>query len=258
MKTHPLVSEKQRLILKEPSGWFAAGQGFQKAMTILSDGAFKLFVWLCLQADRPTGQLETTHRQLSIILGKSRRAIGVYVQEITQHGLCLITAGSNQHAVSCFVIADDYWPYQRDRPAPQGEDRNSVGERMYLATLRESYLALGFGGGRFSPADNRKAQQWWRSGVPLQRILDALLLGACRKWLTTSTDTSTAPIGSLHYFEPLLEEVSQTPLVEDYRFYLKCKLKQLAGLTMQHSRTSRDQEQESVPSINPQEWVKES
>jgi hypothetical protein len=47
MKTHPG--------LKQPSGWFAAGAAFRQALTLLSDGAFKLFAYLCLQAKRQTG-----------------------------------------------------------------------------------------------------------------------------------------------------------------------------------------------------------
>ena len=36
--------------LKHAHGWFAAGPEMARAMTLLSDGAFKLFVYLCLQA----------------------------------------------------------------------------------------------------------------------------------------------------------------------------------------------------------------
>jgi hypothetical protein len=46
------VSAAARLQLKRPSGWFAAGQEVQQAATSLSDAAFKLFVWLCLHAER--------------------------------------------------------------------------------------------------------------------------------------------------------------------------------------------------------------
>ena len=40
------------LRLKRASGWFAAGHEVQHAALLLSDGAFKLFVWLCLHAER--------------------------------------------------------------------------------------------------------------------------------------------------------------------------------------------------------------
>ena len=46
-----------RLELKCPSGWFAAGREVQLAATLLSDPAFKLFVWTCLHAERNSGRL---------------------------------------------------------------------------------------------------------------------------------------------------------------------------------------------------------
>ena len=49
-----------RLILKQPTGWFAAGWEFAQAIPLLSDGAFKLYVYVCLRADRRTGCLRTT------------------------------------------------------------------------------------------------------------------------------------------------------------------------------------------------------
>jgi len=55
-----------RLILKQPTGWFAAGREFVQAMAQVSDGAFKLYVHICLTANRHTGHLtiESSSRQL--------------------------------------------------------------------------------------------------------------------------------------------------------------------------------------------------
>jgi hypothetical protein len=50
--------------LKEASGWFAAGDSFRRALTGLSDGAFKLFAYICLEADRRTGRLLMTQTEL--------------------------------------------------------------------------------------------------------------------------------------------------------------------------------------------------
>src|SRR2546427_10344233 len=58
-----------RPTLKEPTGWFAAGRSFRQALTLLSDGAFKLFAYICLEADRRTGRFETTQRELAQALG---------------------------------------------------------------------------------------------------------------------------------------------------------------------------------------------
>jgi hypothetical protein len=44
-----------RLILKRPTGRFAAGREAAQALALLSDGAFKLYMHLCLEANRHTG-----------------------------------------------------------------------------------------------------------------------------------------------------------------------------------------------------------
>jgi len=43
------------LRLKHPTGWFAAGREVLRALALLSDGAFKLYIHLCLTAERSTG-----------------------------------------------------------------------------------------------------------------------------------------------------------------------------------------------------------
>lgn len=101
------------LALKEASGWFAAGESFRCALTALSDGAFKLFAYVCLQADRRTGRLLITQTELAQALGKSRRIIGAYVAELQAQGVCCVRTGRNQFARTVFEVSDAYWPYER-------------------------------------------------------------------------------------------------------------------------------------------------
>lgn len=46
-----------RLVLKQSSGWFAAGWQFSEALLELSDAGFKLYAWLCLNVERHTGRV---------------------------------------------------------------------------------------------------------------------------------------------------------------------------------------------------------
>jgi len=46
------MTESTRFQLKHPTGWFAAGREVACALEMLSDSTFKLFVWLCLHAER--------------------------------------------------------------------------------------------------------------------------------------------------------------------------------------------------------------
>ena len=54
------VMSRPPLVLKQSTGWFAAGWQFGEAIDELSDAAFKLFAWLCLNADRHTGRVQIT------------------------------------------------------------------------------------------------------------------------------------------------------------------------------------------------------
>ena len=57
-------------------GWFAAGVGMERALGELSDAAFKVFVHVCLRAERASGCLEFRRRELARAVGKSRSALG--------------------------------------------------------------------------------------------------------------------------------------------------------------------------------------
>ena len=60
-----------QLRLKQPTGWFAAGREVAQALSLLSDGAFKLFMWICLNADRGLGAIRIEPDEVARALGKS-------------------------------------------------------------------------------------------------------------------------------------------------------------------------------------------
>jgi hypothetical protein len=60
-----------RLVLKQSTGWFAAGWSFGEAMFALSDAAFKVFAWLCLHADRYTGRVQITIPEIAQALRRT-------------------------------------------------------------------------------------------------------------------------------------------------------------------------------------------
>jgi hypothetical protein len=195
MNVEAFSSKGQKLTLKEPTGWFAAGESFRRALLLLSDGAFKMFAYLCLQADRRTARVETTHRELAQALGKSKRAIGTYVGELEKHRICCAHAGRNQFARTVFEIEENYWPY--DRLASGSEPTQ---ERTYIDSVRQAFLALACGSGKFTSADTKTARQMEADGIPLEIIQDAILLGSCRKYISWLNGGSADVIGSLRYF----------------------------------------------------------
>ena len=130
----PVISAAQdRLCLKEPSGWFAAGASFRAALQTLSDGAFKLFAHLCLEADRRTGRLEATQAELARAIARSRRIVGKYVEELENKEVCKVRSGRNQHARTSFEIRDTYWPYRRTQEAASSNE--SLADR-YVSTIK--------------------------------------------------------------------------------------------------------------------------
>jgi hypothetical protein len=90
---------QQRAALKNPTGWFAAGREVTRAMALLSDGAFKVYMHVCLTADRSTGRMKVAHRDIATALRKSRRSIVNYLEELCEHQICSIESARNQHVL---------------------------------------------------------------------------------------------------------------------------------------------------------------
>jgi hypothetical protein len=217
--------KNERLSLKQATGWFPVGDTFRKALAILSDGAFKLFAYLCLEADRRTGRFQATHKELALALGKSKRAIGSYVAELDARKVCSVHPGKNQFAHTIFEISDSYWPYRRSDNCPESPEQNA-----YVESVRACFLSLGCGSGKFGAAEAADARDLQRRGIPLTVIEEAMLLGACRKYGSWFEGRVSEPIQSLRYFDPLIAEIQQKPLPPGYQAYLREKVKKLAAL----------------------------
>jgi hypothetical protein len=101
-----------RLELKCPSGWFAAGREMRLAATLLSDSAFKLFVWTCLHAERNSGRLRLVVADLARSLQKTECEINLCIQELVRAGVCRL------HASGSIQIQERFWPYQRKLSEP--------------------------------------------------------------------------------------------------------------------------------------------
>jgi len=85
------------LKLKNPRNWFAAGDEVRKAITMLTDGAFKIFVYICLHARRDTGTLETSQTELARNLHKSQGNIRKNLRELQNAGVCKVQMTQSRH-----------------------------------------------------------------------------------------------------------------------------------------------------------------
>lgn len=201
------------LVLKQSTGWFAAGWQFGEALGELSDAAFKLYAWLCLNADRHTGQLQSSVSELSAALKKPEPWVEPTLRELFERGVCRWREGS------VLEVSDRYWPYEKQ--SCQDESREYVGQ------VRRMLLAPACVRCRFTAADERLARDLDRRGVSLEQVRRAIWLGSARKYVALLNGQGAMPITSLRYFSGLVEEVRQTEVSDNYWQHVRSKAEQL-------------------------------
>jgi hypothetical protein len=213
------------LILKTSKGWFAAGAEIEKALTLLSDGAFKLFVYLCLPARRDTGVLETTQTELARSLRKGTASLRSYLREMETAGVCHSHFSRSPASHGRIEVTEAFWPYCK----PESEKPDPAAEAFVLA-LKKLLQARSCIQTAFSTADEILARHWFQSGVSLQRIERALLLGCVRKYASWRNHSRPGPIRSLRYFQSVLDELDQQEVGPDYWNYLRLRLDRMEKL----------------------------
>ena len=77
-----------RLRLKKSNGWFAAGQEVATALEILSDSAFKLYLYLCLNADRHTGRMDWEPLEVALVLHGGPPSVIASLDELCRRQVC--------------------------------------------------------------------------------------------------------------------------------------------------------------------------
>ena len=209
------------LALKRPCGFFAAGRELDEALTPLSDGAFKLFVFLCLHAERGSGRLRFRLADLAGRLGKSPRSITSYLGELQRQDVCTVQAAVNQHHAGVIEIRDRFWPYHK-----QAETVVDA-QPGYVDRVRSLFLSRACVAGGFTAADERLAAEWRERDVPLEHIEHAYLLGCARKYVALLNHPGAPLISSLRYFTALLEEVADSPVSPGYWQHLARQVEQL-------------------------------
>ena len=220
-----------RLILKQPTGWFAAGREFAQAIPLLSDGAFTLYAHACLMANRHTGRLDATVDELARAMTRAPNAVATNLDELEARAVCRVTSKGGSRLV--LEIRDRFWPYQRQQPPGR-----SASEAEFVGKVRELFLAPACVQASFSAADEKLALDIYRRGVSMEQISRAILLGCARKYVSmlnagVPTDRSSSvgwnvgsrtPITSLQYFADIVEEVERSAIPESYWEPLRAKV----------------------------------
>ena len=210
---------RPQLVLKQSAGWFAAGWQFREALEKLSDAAFKLFAWLCLNADRHTGQLPSTVPELSSALKRPNPWVEAALRELFERGIC------RRLEADLLEVADRYWPYEKQSREDKSPD--------YVSKVRSMLLAPACVRSSFPPSDERLARDLNHRGISLEQLQRAIWLGCARKYLAMLNGQPPMPITSLRYFIGLIEEVSQTDTPHSYWQHVRSKADQLERLWLQ-------------------------
>ena len=231
------------LILKNPRGWFAAGAEVEKALGVLSDGAFKLFIYICLNARRDTGVLEMSQTSLARNLEKANGTIRRCLREIETAGICHAHYDRSPFGRGFVKIDPAYWPY---RTAVEDATNDTAAE--FVQEIRKLLNARACVRPSFSTADEILARQWHERGVSLERIERAILMGCARKYVSWRNNQSVAPVGSLKYFEPILEELAETPKVDpEYWGYLRSRIDRMERLWIEAHRRAGEPGNDTAP-----------
>lgn len=215
---------ESRLTLKHSAGFFAAGGEMKDALSLLSDGAFKIYVYVCLHADRRTAQLRFRMAELAQATAHSTRSLTTYLEELRTSQVGVVYRAANQHELGRIEICDRFWPYEKQAPAPM-EDPEQV---LYIARLRGLFLEPACVNAIFSGADEKLAGEWYRAGVPLDQVERAILMGCARKYVALFNHPGPAtPITSLQCFAGPLQEIASMEMPLNYWRYLAARVRKM-------------------------------
>ena len=205
-----------RLRLKHAGGWFAAGQEVALAMEMLSAEAFRLYVYLCLHAERQSGRIGWEADDAARLLHCGSEEVRDAMTELCRQQVC-VPAGA-----AAVEIADRFWPYEKPEVAEFGPDLASYTEQVRQMLLRPACVRASF-----SAADERLAAGLQRRGVTLIQIQRAIWLGCARKYVALLNGKTPMLITSLHYFTGLVDEVNSTTVPDSYWVHVQRKAEEL-------------------------------
>jgi hypothetical protein len=210
-----------RLVLKHPTGWFAAGREFSEARMLLADGAFKLYVYACLRANRHTRRLDATLNELAQAMQRDPEAIAKELEELQNREVCCVA--SDGSTLLQLEIRDRFWPYRRQPPPDRALDPATE----FIQKVRGLVLAHACVQASFTAADEKIAAGLYRRGITLEQVTRAILLGCARKYVAMINAGVRTPITSLQYFSDIIEEVTESAIPESYWEPLRSKVQRM-------------------------------
>jgi hypothetical protein len=101
------------------------------------------------------------------------------------------------------------------------------GREEYVRLVLDAYRTTPGTCGHLRRSDRLLAIELYRRGVPLEKIENALVLAAVRRMIRPPDAPPLAAVRSLAYFKPVIEEVLEMKVSEEYFLYVRQKLQRM-------------------------------
>ena len=96
---------------------------------------------------------------------------------------------------------------------------------IYICAVRDLYIQLPITADRFSRADHLLANNLFHRQISIEVVQSALFLATARRLARSRDAPALAPVRSLHYFLPVIDEILRDPLPPSYVRYLESKIR---------------------------------
>jgi hypothetical protein len=106
-------------------------------------------------------------------------------------------------------------------------DKPPSGREDYVRKVLEAYRNTPGTCGNLRRSDRLLAIQLYQRGIPLNKVENALVLAAVRRLIRPTDAPQLTAVRSLAYFMPVIEEVLETEVGEEYFQYARQKLHRL-------------------------------
>jgi hypothetical protein len=106
-------------------------------------------------------------------------------------------------------------------------DKPPSGREDYVRKVLEAYRNTPGTCGNLRRSDRLLAIQLYQRGIPMNKVENALVLAAVRRLIRPADAPPLTTVRSLAYFMPIIEEVLETEVGEEYFQYARQKLHRL-------------------------------
>ncbi|HQP89305.1 MAG TPA: hypothetical protein PLL76_23885 [Thermoanaerobaculia bacterium] len=110
----------------------------------------------------------------------------------------------------------------------------SLTPRGYVTAIRAALDDLPEPHGGFRPDDRRLALELHRRGVPIEILRTAIRLATLRRLLRDPALPRLAPVRSLRYYLPVLDELLRTPPDPAWLHYIAARVARLTPRLREH------------------------